>query len=352
MARKVKTITEETLENQAADLEPELTQAEIDLDRFFANIGDNADKIRIYRYEQGEKAFLDTLESSVVTEKYLKETWGGGRYYLVATLNGEYVKGGCKNIRISGPPKEPDSNRVESTLNPQSNGEINALRDALNRQQELLITLLTAQKDKPTGPSVAEIIQLIDGMQSRQAVAPDPSTMFSSISSLFAKAMDLAKDSAGGEDWKVTGLRMVGTALDKLPQLIGPLMAVKMNQKQPGGETMQPAPVNPDDVLREAIAQLKPRALKGTDPGLIVDWIEDNLDDVGYKNMAIVILNRPFEQIIAFDPELQNEPLKSWFQELYTGLHEALSGKEPNKADADKPSNPVAGTPRSDPDAK
>lgn len=81
-------------------------------------------------------------------------------------------------------------------------------------------------------------------------------------------------------------------------------------------------------MLVSAIQWLKKKALAGKDPELQVDFIIDNFDDPTSRALAATMLNQPFDEIGKLDPEIMQEPLRSWFQRVYDLLREAVKNAD------------------------
>lgn len=329
--RTEETIDPNQVQNQDEDLEtaePVLSQAEKELLEFFETVGGSANMIRIYKMVSGEAQFCGSAEPSVVSPEYILANYGGGKFRLTAFMNGKFISGGTKYLTIYQPPVDPLKSLPSAVKLPETGGEISLLREQINRQHEMLLQMLQQnQKSGGLGDmNILQIMQLVKELQPKQA---DITTILPNIMDLFKSTMETAKEAAGASDGKTDWAGLIGKAIQTLPGVIGGVAAMKQQQPSaynpPAEQPMQDAGA----ALLQAIASCKPYALKGTDPALIVDWISANMDsaDPTYRQLALAILNMPYEDIQKADRDLEREPLKSWFRKLYDGLRE-LAGDE------------------------
>lgn len=323
-------MTKETLEAEATDpaalpVSPESeepTPAEIELKDFFENIGGNEIIIKIYKMENGQKAYCGSAEPATITEDAILRSWGGGRYVLQAISKGVFVRGASRTITLHEQPVSAFK-PAEQTVAPTN--EIAILRESINRQHEMILKMLEQNNAQSAMPDMLEMFKAIQVMTPK---TPDLSTLLPTVIDLFGKSMELARESSGGEDSKMQWFKLATGALEKLPSLVGAVMRNKTNggAAPPGNQ----APVVPMDavtaesMLREGIAWLKKKAIKGSDVSLYVDMISDNMDDPTYQNLAVLILNQPFESFAKLDPDIDREPLKAWFQSFYSQLRAAF----------------------------
>ena len=116
---------------------------------------------------------------------------------------------------------------------------------------------------------------------------------------------------------------------------------MKGNGGQPATQENQPVLTQEQaekQLLGQAIARLKQEAVAGLDPELCVAWISSHQEDVGYRNMAVILLNRQFESLFSVDPDLEKEPLRSWFKKVYDELRKVFID-----GDSSQESEPIAG---------
>ena len=310
-----------------------MSPAEIELTEFFESIAGSANHIKIYKIVEGTKAYCGTAEPSVVNEDYLLKNWRGGRYHLQATMNGHYVTGGTRQITIYEPPIDPASLRarnedISAGRDGGRDGEINILREQINRQHEMVLKILEQNSKGNNAPTLPEIMGMVRDMQA-MSKPPDIMAVLPNILDLFKTSVELARDSAGGGDKGMNWIGLIEKVADKLPAMIGQVGAMRANPSRPGAErdaeTMQ---AQADVLLREALAYLKRKHANGKTSESVCDTILDNMDDASYHNLAVLILNRPFEQIAALDADFGQEPMKSWLLKIYTDLKLGVSNED------------------------
>jgi hypothetical protein len=287
--------------------------------------------IKIYKIINGVRNYCGSTEPSGINEDDILRQWGGGKYTLFATLNNKYVPGGSITINLFARPIDalkPSDTSSNVVLNAAS-GEVAILQQSLNRQHEMILAMLQ-NNQKSESPSLIELIQVVKEMTPKP---PDMAASMASMMDLFKSSMDLAKETAGLSDGKPDWLKIVDTIAGKLPQIVGVIGAMRKAPVAPENsnpEIAESAGMSDEQKQKEAankillatIAQLKPEAMKSTDPELIVDWIDAHRESTEYHNMAVAILNKPFEEICAMDADIGKEPLKSWFKKLYDSLRE------------------------------
>lgn len=96
-----------------------------------------------------------------------------------------------------------------------------------------------------------------------------------------------------------------------------PSRATVENPKQ-----VQAAPESERSIamLRAGITYLKNKALRGADPGLYIDFINDSMDDPQWSPL-IQMVSKPYDDLAAaLDPELLQMPYRPWFETLFNGI--------------------------------
>lgn len=339
--RKTTITTKQEIDGEEAvqspgEPEPDINEADIELAEFFENLAGSANKIKIYKIVNGERNYCGSAEPAIVTEDYILRTYKAGKYFLQATSNGKYVTGGNRTISIYEPPMDPYEARQNPVEN--SGGEIAILREQINRQHEMLLQLLQRKDSENKVPSITELLALV--MQLQQAnKPPDMSAVLPSVMTLFKDTVEMAREAASGSDGKTDWAGLALKAVDKLPAIVGQIAAMRTAEKAPdnppvaageGDEKMQI-----ENAVKTGIAWLKQKALAGKDPVLQADFILDNFDNPVYRAIGVRLMNMQFEDFAKFDPEIVQEPLRKWFQEVYNALREGLSDDSSVTAGAD-----------------
>jgi hypothetical protein len=336
MAKRVTTkVTEETVEGAPEPIVPieisaqELTPEETEFSEYLSSLGPSTNIIKIHKFIDGSRKYCGRAEPAALIregEEYILRKWGGGRYYLMSYLNNQYVHDGSRLIEIYESPEE------RQTPMKTSSSESMLLREEIQRQHEMVLRLLDGQKQTPQpGPSLSDIIAALGSMRSFIPQPPDITKMLPGL----VDFIKLAKETAVGSEssgWAGT----IQSALTLLPSIMGGIASMKTNSGAPSPAGQDPAPraLNPEEaekkLLSHAIEYLKTEAISGMDPGLVVDWISNHMEQPIYRNMAVILLNRQFETLFQVDKDLEKEPLRSWFLKVYTDLRKVLIDDNPN----------------------
>jgi hypothetical protein len=338
MARKKVVTTEEIdekdiQEQQLTEPEP-LTRDESELVDYLETLGTTASFIKIYKIVDGQHQYCATCEPSTLTEDTIRKEFGGGRFRLLPMVNGKAGLMGAKNISIYQRPDLLGNSAANAgfngTFNAGSNvsgngGELIALREQINRQHEMILTIL--QKNETKQPDMLEMIRVMKELQPPEQKPPDITGLLAPIMGLFEKSMELAQNASAGEDSKMGWFKIISQSIEKLPGMLSMMIPKKNGVERM--ETVAPE-VAAQQMLTQGIAWLKKKALAGKDADLQVEVIADNLEDPNYRNLAVLILNQPFESFGQIDPEIMQEPLKSWFRQVYDGLKEVVANEHTN----------------------
>ncbi|MCK9570737.1 hypothetical protein M0R72_17440 [Candidatus Pacearchaeota archaeon] len=328
--------TQEIPIQEAIQQLPETEEVSDELIEFLSNIGDDDVQIKVYKNANGSQSYCFTANPSTLSEDSIRQSYGGGRYILKALRNGKYLKGGCKVLNLLEP-ITPLPQAIPQTLqiNPGGNAELEMMKENMRQQNMLLIELIKANGQQKS--SLADMIPILQFLQSSQPKAPDTSSTMSGIMEFMSKAVDIARDMVNPEK-EESWPGMIGKALENLGPMIGGIMAARQGAPlqipertaaggqgagltvgEGEGENMK-VPAGQEAILRQTIAYLKKRAIAGKDPALMVDWIVDNLDDPMYRSLGVTFINLPYEVLIKADAELAMEPYKKWFGDLISML--------------------------------
>lgn len=310
--------TQTAAEENADDMP---TPDEIELAEYFDSIGSTANKIKVYKWVEGERAYCGASEPSQMSEEFILKRWGGGKYALQALNNGRFVPGGNRTISLYQP---EDAAPLQPHVDGGASDQITLLREQLQRQSEQMTSILTAivtnraeQTQETTSiKDLAAALRDLNDMQPKQAA---PGEMMKPLLELMGKTMELAKDSATGDDNKMGWLKFAEQVLEKVPGMLEKVAPVIAARSGGNGDPRAAAAA----MLQQGIGFLKEKALKHRDPGLYVDMILDNIEDPRYRPLLGVI-NQPFENFLRLDPELSTEPYKTFFESVYNGLIEGI----------------------------
>lgn len=344
MANKRKIIsTTTTTEEAPAALEIETEQEKIvdpeieELSTFFNQLGSSANLIKIYKFVDGQKSYCGAAEPSVVTEDYILHRYGGGKYQCQALNNGRYVTGGFKAVNIYEPPIDTLKAKLAADREPASNnGEIASLKDALNRQQEMILRLIeknSVAAAPALGPSMADITSMMRDIAAMAPKHDNPMNALAPVLDLVKTTMEISKEAVNGENPSSFWPKIIGDALQKIPMILGAMRPSGSGQPAAPGENPGGEMGIIQNFLVWGIGELKKKALAGKDPALYADLILDNIDDA--KWMPFVgLVNRPFEEFVSYDVELKNPPFNAWFKELFETVKRGLDGNIQTNVDA------------------
>jgi hypothetical protein len=145
---------------------------------------------------------------------------------------------------------------------------------------------------------------------------------------LIIKGMELGVKSTGGApDWKA---QLVETAKDVLPAVMQTMNSARQVQPQ-GPPTMIQAPAT---MIKQGIDWIKPRIIGGMDTDSAVNWLITNANDP-MCNQLLMHAAQGIESFIAIDPEIANEPYKTWFSNAILALKEWYAAQSTNQDDND-----------------
>lgn len=334
MTKQTTTITKETTEDDETqqtgqDEMEEVPPDEIELAEFLGGLPGSGIKLKIYKFVDGNAAYVFSSEPGVLTEELIMQKGGGGgKYQVTAFKGGRFIRGGSKIFYLYTPPEITQKSPGNDAGN---NPEISALREMIQNQNQLILGLIQGMQNQAPREqsSVTELASALRELAALQPKQPDVMSLLNPMTTLFTKTMELAKDATGGDDSKMSWLKLIKEGMNMLPGMIQQL-APAAN----AGKTTINAPINAEAAQQQALAMLhkgldylKDKALKNADVGLYVDLVMDNIDNPMYRPF-LVILNHPFEEIFQVDPELEKQPYRDWFQSLYNALKENLVDQE------------------------
>ena len=168
------------------------------------------------------------------------------------------------------------------------------------------------ESGKPTQSDGSTISNFIDALGKMQAFAPKAPDL-AGVVDLMRFAKETITSTADSGSWS----SVVDNLIKAVPTIIGGM--AQMKTQSPNVKELSPQ----DRVLaseqaelallKQAIERLKLEQRSGMPSGLVVDWISNHMEDASYRNVAELLLNRPFENLFPADAEIEKEPLRSWF---------------------------------------
>jgi hypothetical protein len=301
-AKRVKTTTVKE------ELPEEITENTVDMSGDLGNLGlvlqqfpEPTLMVEVYKDESGHMEYCETIRGSHQIEKdTIRDTWGGGKFELKIYDNGQLE--GTVVFRVAKR-ATPLNNPVMPNLDSQN-----------QFLQKMVLTML--QNRPQESLSLKDVIGLI------KPESPEK------ILEVLLKGMELGKNGGAAADWKS---ELIHTVKDLGTSIIPGVMQLAANQNAHANGTT-PVTVVPDAILSQGIAAMKQKVLAGLPVGLALDWIIANARD--YEPLLKAIMESGYEKFVTIDPELNNEPFKTWFTALHTGIKE-IYASHTNDADSD-----------------
>lgn len=322
------------------------TQDEIDLDTFLDEIGPRASIVEVFEMRRdGSRPHLDRVTMDTIQEDvygYLRNLNGSGKYLLLFKGSDRRVQT-SKVVEVSrgggpaGPAIAPTVHPVQTPA-AATNGTdpvVLLLREQLAQQQAMLTTLMASMK----GPDLTPLVAAMNANRS------DPAAMLGAVVAAFTALKDTNADNS---DWvgKAKNVLQLAKELQSggessegwsvVREAIPMVTAAIAGGGQPGAQSPIAPPGNPnghaDAQVRAGLAYLKPKILAGMMPvELAFDWIRFNMDNPQWRPLVEKAVNKGLPGIIEFDPELGNEPYKTWFGKLVTMIETQI--KQENEGD-------------------
>jgi hypothetical protein len=327
-------------------------------------IGDEL-TVRIYRYKStGKVEYVGEGGTDLISERYIQEKWGGGRYRLMVYGPGQQPgRGASRTISISDlSDDDKERIRLKTYIPPIPVPQVNVPDTSLSifqmQMENMRIELanshamtlkLIEQLGSRSGDSnsMTDMVQAIVSLKGLlQPPAVNPMSMISEILPLATKLIDLGAGRETSEhSWSDTiksVLTEIPTILQGMTMIKKPLNVTSSQAQVIQQQALQPGNPQPLDVASPEVMQLKgyldflkSRAIAGQD---YESWIETILNTLDQEQSTLVVklLDRPYADIAKIDPELLDIRYRTWFEGFFQGLKDALTG---NNTDAGNTSN-------------
>jgi hypothetical protein len=349
-------------------LTPEQQELNDDIQGFISGVGMPSAKVKVYKMDPAKTVpiFMGTSVPSLMTEEYIQESWGEGRYNLrLLDESGNYIK--SKVVYVGPGPKKPEpSPAFQALSNPDrdraSDLQFELLRSELAAGREMMLKMIEAISGRGDNRSnlaeLAGVIEVVKGLTAKDA--PDPAATLSGFVEVFKQGIELGQ--SGGTPEKGWS----GMLKDVVTSLPGVFAMLKTQTATPGNGATPPTPkvpasleiaANPALVMAQrGISVLKAFARAGNDPATWVEVLVQNLNDPQWQPL-IPLLGLSYDEVGKLDPELLNPVYRSWFERLFNGIREAVSeigdsggaGGHGSDADKDGGSGPVLPVPSDNP---
>lgn len=317
--RKRRTIVEETLD---------------DKDEGTTNV-DVADIIvvmsKVYKLNGGSKSFV-TQSTEPVDEVFLQNSYPSGGKYVVYEYN-------TMNQLVNTANYDIEPKAIASNGNHSGNGngmtvqdmQVRMLFDELSHSRQMVLQLITQLAQGNRGGSVNELVTALASLHqiTGNPTGKDPVE-------LLIKGMELGQN--GGKvsaDWKaelISGIKEVAPAA---------LQLMAANQRQPvaalpaSPNGVQPMTSTPEEILRAYLPQLKQEIIGGLNTELAVAWLTQHARNPEYIPMLSLAVQGTIDSFISIDPEIGNEPYRTWFTTVISDIKEWYREQQQVQTDSD-----------------
>lgn len=251
---------------------------------------------KVYRINAGSKSFC-TQTTEPVDEVYLQSNYPAGGKYIVEEYNNMNQLVSKQNYEIEPKSMVTTNGNGNGSMSPHD-VQIRMLFDELTFTRQLLMQQLAAGKSN--GGSIVELVSALGTLHGLAPGGKDPIE-------LLIKGMELGQN--GGKvssDWKDN---LISAVKEIAPGAIQALAVA--NQKPIEGQPM--IPTTPEAQLKANINWIKSKVITGMDVDLAVGWITNNSSDSDARQLLAMAVQGTIDNFIAVDPEIANEPYRTWF---------------------------------------
>jgi hypothetical protein len=304
--------------------------------RLMSNIGSTTWAIKVSRMTAGGYAYKYTHrpEMGEFDEEKLQQRFPQGgkflcKFYDTRTSPAAFVD--AREILIDPAPM------TENPNGPVMSPEFQILANEIRDLKTVMADGRGVQREATPVGELAEAVKAVVSL-APQPQAFNPTEMFTQFMGAFMKGFDMAKDMknppAPETDWKTELFKTIGEIAPGVVHALRPSPAPNGHAQEVPALQEAPEVVN-EQQLRQVIAGLKHYAKNDTDPDLIIEWVRTPGNAEPYWPVIREALNKEFDAFASLDPEIQQEPFRSWFKRLYDGLRSAFSGGNPVADDSD-----------------
>lgn len=318
---------DEPKERPAFEFDP----AEESFSQFRSKFGTEGVLVKIYRRTPRGVQYCfsgvpSEIDEEVVRLYHAKQAYASeeGQYAARCYVNGEARDSFPILIgpQLAAPGSDPHGGMA-------GQNDVVKLLLAQNERMEARLNSMSQVEREP-------LSSLADAMLKLQQLQPKQDLPIDTI----MKAIELGKQMGGGSEgseWMPLAKEVLSQAGPLLSSLLGNLGARPRPAATetaaviaaPEGGNMQAD----DEMLRPVFVFLKRKCLAGGDPGLYIDVVIDNRDEVLYQKLIHAVLTREFSDFAAIDPEIQKPPYDKYFRFIHDGLRSAFSKPDPVAAD-------------------
>jgi len=327
-ASKPKPKAEEEMEQHGGEpVDPEIS-------RILADYPD-ARRVSARRYDESSQRWvrLGSTPSNVFSEDYIQKRHGGGLYQFIFHDEQGQLLRTITNIESADVPEDerPARSNPTQTQLPAatSNGEVEALKMQIAGLNGMILKMLDRQAQPAPQTNIAELVAALAAMQKLQPAPAAQPAMQDVMARSFEKGLELAtkiKTLESGREQSATGeiLSFVREVFAEARPLIQD--ALKKPQAAEPVSTVAPVVTIPADEgeevdidLTPALTFIKDQLKSGVDPealaSIVISQMDQNPDSK--ETLTGVVETQTIQDLVALDPELGAEPLRTQFGKFY-----------------------------------
>lgn len=254
---------------------------------------------KVYKINSGGRAFCYQSQEPV-DEVSIQAQYPSGGKFVVIEYNGLNDVLRTTHIEIEPKPLAITNGNNGDDL------RTRMLMDELNFTRNMMLKMIDSLANaKGGGQSATPFGELVEGMRLMHEMSPATSP-----ADLILKGMELGMKAGGGSggDWKA---ELISAAKDTLPAVVQAVSANRQQLQQ--GQTMIPA-ATPASMMKQGIDWLKPQILSGMSVDLAIGWVIQNSREPLCNQLIATAIKGDVNTFIAIDPELANEPYRTWLE--------------------------------------
>ena len=330
MPRKKRVIIDSEIPDsviETGDGEPVSIEEGLD-DNYFDSFGEEPFLIKVYKITPTGSSFaFSTTEKPTATFDSLVQDRcpSGGKFAIRRYINNRIVEP-TRHIEVEPKPTPVTANAAESVYSVQ----VKMLTDQLMMMQNMVMAFIGRPTPVTQQTPVTELASLMTTMHQLQPPKTDSVDML-------IKGMELAKglNGSGEGDWK-------STLISSAKEVLSPVASIIASHKMQNGNGIPNPPVQQisevsmqgeDFLIKQGLVWLKGKIISGLPVEEAVNWIYMNGNDPMYRPFITKALGGDINTFIAVDPELANEPYRSWLTNAINMMKEIYASN--NQADND-----------------
>ena len=300
-------------------------------------------KVKIYRLipNKAESEWLfDCLPSDFPIDEILRDEYGGGNFDLrIFKSIGGAAKKLYKRLNLRIAPPSPLKRTIQS--NPQTD-QLAQVVGLLQQNQQQMMAFMREMSRSTVPVSQPSMVDMMTGMAalmtSMTGILPkpvssqDPEKLFD----IFTRGIEVGKE-VSAEKGETSMMDIMGEMVKGISTAASTRQsapAVPSAQPAPMYQQLQaPQPVQPPTgdpammekmILKANLANMVKKAAAGSDPGLYVDFIIDNVSEDKLREWAFN--PQVMTEFAAIEPGVMTHAV--WFAEVLTGIKDYLTNPD------------------------